>query len=140
MTTSKLGIDSLSPWIAVRFSRSPGPGGQNVNKVNTQVTLLFDYFSCSWLTDSQKRRIGRRLSTRLSRDGRLRVVSRRERTQGRNRSAAQVRLIEILTAVMQTPKPRRRTRPTATSKKRRLQTKRLRGERKRQRRLSGDDG
>ena len=140
MNTFKPNLDSLLPWVEARFSRSPGPGGQNVNKVNTQVTLLFDYLSCSWLTDVQKRRIGSRLSTRLSRDGRLRVVSRRERTQGRNRSAAQARLIELLTAVMQTPKPRRKTRPTAASKKRRLQSKRLRGERKRQRGLSGDDG
>ncbi len=134
MGTSILDIASLRPWIEVRFSRSPGPGGQNVNKVNTRVTILFDVTSCAALTAAQKARIYERLATRISRDGRLRVVSRRERTQARNRAAAQARLIELLTEATRERKSRRKTQPTAASRRRRLETKRRRSELKQRRR------
>ena len=127
-------IASLSPWIEARFSRSPGPGGQNVNKVSTRVTLLFDFASCPELTDAQKAWIRRRLRTRLSRDGRLRVVSRRERTQARNRAAAETRLVELLSEATRPTRPRRPTHPTTASRQRRLDAKRRRGDTKRQRR------
>ncbi len=139
MTTPKLDLASLLPWVEVRFSRSPGPGGQNVNKVNTRVTLLFDIVACTVLTGSDKSRIRRRLTTRLARDGRLRVVCHRERTQAKNRVLAEARLVELLTEAMQKKKPRRPTRPTAASKERRLDAKRRRGETKRQRKQTLDD-
>ena len=129
-----LDITALSSWIEARFSRSPGPGGQQVNKLSTRVTLLFDFASCPELSDAQKRRIRQRLRTRLSRDGRLRVVSHRERTQAKNRAAAGTRLIELLTEATRTEKPRRPTRPTAASQRRRLDAKRRRGEAKERRR------
>ena len=62
-----LNAEILRPWLEARFSRSPGPGGQNVNKVSTQVTLLFDFASCTALSDASKLRIRRRLATRLFR-------------------------------------------------------------------------
>lgn len=133
MLMPRFDIERLSPWIEVRFSRSPGPGGQNVNKVNTRATLLFDFASCAKLTDAEKTRIRRRLRTRLSRDGRLRVVSHRERTQRRNRAAAETRLIELLTEMTRRRKVRRATRPTAASRQRRLDAKRRQGELKRRR-------
>ena len=134
MPVPKCDIASLSPWIEARFSRSPGPGGQNVNKVSTRVTLLFDFASCPELNDAQKARIRRRLRTRLSRDGRLRVVSHRERTQAGNRAAAETRLLELLTEATRTTRPRRPTRPTDASQRRRLDAKRRRRDTKRQRR------
>ncbi len=133
MGTAKLEISLLTPWIEARFSRSPGPGGQNVNKVNTRVTLLFDVAACAALSESQKTRIVDRLRTRMSRDGRLRVVSHRERTQARNRAAAETRLLELLAEATHKPKSRRKTKPTLASRARRLAYKRLRGEVKRQR-------
>ena len=139
MGTPEIEIRSLLPWVEARYSRSPGPGGQNVNKVNTRVTLLFDVASCTKLTTAQKATIRRRLRTRLSRDGRIRVVCHRERTQGRNRAAAERRLIELLRAALRQPKPRRRTRPTAASRERRLATKRSRAELKRQRTAASDE-
>ncbi|MGB2986707.1 MAG: alternative ribosome rescue aminoacyl-tRNA hydrolase ArfB [Phycisphaerae bacterium] len=139
MGTPRLDIASLSSWIEVRFSRSAGPGGQNVNKVSTRVTLLFDVVSCTVLTDVQKTRIRRRLRTRISRDGLLRVVSQRERTQARNRVAAEIRLIELLTEATHQRKSRRRTQPTAGSRERRLESKRRHGEVKRQRKPTMDD-
>ncbi len=132
-------ISSLSPWIQVRVSRSPGPGGQNVNKVNTRVTLLFDVTSCGTLNKAQKTRIRKRLRTRISRDGLLRVVSSRHRTQYRNRAAAQKRLIELLTEATRRQKLRRATQPTAASQERRLASKRMHSEVKRQRGVRPDD-
>ena len=134
-----LDIEDLLPWIEVRFSRSPGPGGQNVNKVSTRVTLLFNFVECPLLTDAQKRRVGERLATRISRDGRLRVVSRGQRTQRRNRSAAETRLLELLSEAMRRRKPRQATRPTAGARRRRLDEKRQRGELKRQRRPAKEE-
>ncbi len=122
----------------MRFSRSPGPGGQNVNKVSTQVTLLFDVEACAVLTDAQKTLVRAQLATRMARDGRIRVVSRRERTQVRNRSAAEARLLELLTGALTVRRARRPTRPTAGSKRRRLEAKRQRSDVKRQRRSPAD--
>ncbi len=141
MTPATLDISILSPWIEARFSRSPGPGGQNVNKVNTRVTLLFDFVACSELNDAQKTRILDRLSTRVSSDGRLRVVSHRERTQVRNRRAAEGRLLELIAEATHEAKTRRPTRPTAGSRERRLAGKRKRSEivRARQRLPTADD-
>jgi ribosome-associated protein len=125
---------SLAPWIEFRATRSPGPGGQNVNKVNTRVTLLFEFAECPLLTAAQKEQIRRRLATRLSADGRLRVTSSRERTQARNRAAAEARLVELLAEATRRPRARRPTRPTAASRRRRLEDKRRRGEIKQERR------
>ncbi len=124
----------LERWIEARFSRSPGPGGQNVNKVNTQVTLLFDFESCSYLTRHDKSHVRKRLATRISRDGRLRVVSRKERTQAGNRRVAAAKLVELIALAIRVPKKRKPTRPTASSIRRRLEQKRLRSDRKRDRR------
>ncbi len=132
-------ISSLSPWIQVRISRSSGPGGQNVNKVNTRVTLLLDVTSCETLSKAQKMRIRKRLQTRISRDGQLRVVSSRHRTQYRNRVAAEKRLIELLMEATRQQKLRRATRPTAASRERRLASKRMHSEVKRQRGAVPDD-
>ena len=141
MAPATLEISTLSPWIEARFSRSPGPGGQNVNKVNTRVTLLFDFSACGELSSAQKKRIGDRLSTRISSDGRLRVVCRRERSQVRNRRAAEARLLELLAEATHEAKTRRPTRPTAGSRERRLAGKRKRSAivRARQRRPTADD-
>ena len=133
MNPLPLDIANFAPWIEVRFSRSPGPGGQNVNKVNTRVLLLFDFESCPELTWAHRARIRSGLATRLSRDGRLRIVRHRERSQKRNRAACEEALLELLSETARSRKPRRPTRPTAASRKRRLSDKRRRGDLKRDR-------
>ncbi len=133
MLDSSPNIAELEPWMEVRFARSGGPGGQHVNKVSTRVTLLLDFEHCPCFDTTQRRRIARRLATRLAHDGRLRVVSQRERSQRRNRAAAEQRLIELLVEALRRRRPRRPTRPTRGSRERRLREKRLRGETKRRR-------
>jgi len=91
------------------FDRAGGPGGQNVNKVNTRATLLFDFEGCDALMDAQKRLIRAALNTRITRDGRLRVVSLRHRTQLANRKAATERLYELLAQALHRPKTRKPT-------------------------------
>ena len=137
MTAFRLTAAELAPWIEVRFDRSAGPGGQNVNKLNTRATLLFDFEQTTVLKDAEKTRIRNRLASRFSRDGRLRVVSQRGRTQAANREYAEVRLLELLAAALHVQKRRRPTKPTGASRERRLRAKRERGARKR---LRGDGG
>lgn len=134
MRADRLKTADLQPWVELRFARSGGPGGQNVNKVSTRVTLLLDFQSCPLLTPAQKRRISQRFSSRISRDGRLRVVSQKARTQAANRVLAGQRLLELLGQALRAPKPRRPTQPTPAARQRRLDQKRRRGELKQLRR------
>jgi ribosome-associated protein len=142
MSRRHFAADELAPWIEVRYDRTQGPGGQNVNKVSTRATLLFDFEACDLLSETQKDRLRRVLATRRARDGRLRIVAQAARTQARNRSAAVERLIELLAAALYVPRSRKPTRPTAGSRERRLEGKRRRGQMKnlRQRPTGADAG
>jgi ribosome-associated protein len=131
--SSRFDLARLSPWIELRFTRSAGPGGQNVNKLSTRAELLFDFESCGLLRASEKESVRARLARRLAADGRLRIISQQGRTQSANRAAAEERLIELLRLGTHVPRVRRATRPTPGSKVRRLESKRARGEVKRSR-------
>lgn len=109
------------------FDRSSGPGGQNVNKVNTRVTLQFNLRKSLSLSNVQKTRIRKSLGNRVNQEGVLRVSSSKERTQLANRRAAVNRLVELMHEAFQTPKPRTATRPTAASKRKRVDEKKQRG-------------
>ena len=139
MGKAVLDIKTIQRWIKVRFSRSPKPGGQNVNKVNTRVTLLFDFEQCDQLSDPQRLKIRKRFSTRLARDGRLRVVRHQQRTKAKNRQAAEVQLEKLLHEVMIDEKVRKATRPTHGSVRRRLVSKSQRGLLKKQRHSATED-
>ena len=133
VTVRRFEIAELAEWIEVRFECASGPGGQNVNKVSTRATLMFDFQACPLLSETERERIALRCKTRLTRDGRLRLVSQRGRTQVANRALAEARLLELLTEALHIPKKRHPTRPTAGSRRRRLAAKKRRGELKHRR-------
>jgi len=116
-----------------KASRSSGPGGQNVNKVNTRITLLLDVANCESFSDVQKRRILSRLATRADKNGLVRVASQRFRTQKANRRAAVERLQQLLAEALKTRPVRKKTKIPYVAKQRRLEEKRRRSLLKRQR-------
>jgi ribosome-associated protein len=109
-----------------RFIRASGPGGQNVNKLNTAVQLRFDVRHSPSLRDDVRARLERLAGQRLTNDGVLVITAQRHRTQERNRQDALDRLIELIRNAAVAPKPRRPTRPTKSSRERRLQGKKQR--------------
>ena len=119
--------------LVFKASRSSGPGGQYVNKVNTRIALLFDVANCESLSDTQKRRILTRLATRATKEGIIRVVSQKHRTQKANRRAAIERLQQLLKEALRIKAVRKRTRIPYSARKRRLEEKRRRSMLKRQR-------
>ena len=119
--------------LVFKFSRSGGPGGQNVNKVNTRVTLFFDAAKCGSFSDVQRQRILKRLATRANKDGIIRVVSQRYRTQKANRRVAVERLGELLREALKKKAVRRKTRVPKAVKRRRLEEKKRRSLLKQQR-------
>jgi ribosome-associated protein len=114
-------------------SRSSGPGGQNVNKVNTRVTVLFDVDRSTSLSDEQRSLLRERLGGRISRAGIMRVVSQRHRTQLANRDAAVERFTLLLRDALSEKPERVPVKVPRAVKERRLEEKRLRGSLKRER-------
>jgi ribosome-associated protein len=134
--TASIEIDERA--ISESFVRSSGPGGQNVNKVSTAVQLRFDP-AASGLPNDVRARLRALAGRRFAQDGTLLITAQRHRTQDRNRQAALDTLIELIDRAAEPPIPRIATRPTAASKRRRLQTKTHRARIKQTRAVPLDD-
>ncbi len=115
------------------FSHSSKPGGQNVNKVSTRVTLNFDVANSPSLSDDQRALILSRLGSRISKNGILRISSQKHRTQSANRTAATARLKELMTDAFTPVRHRKKSRRPPSAIERRLDDKKRRGKRKRER-------
>ncbi len=109
-------------------SRSSGPGGQNVNKVNTKVELRFNIPSSGSLSDEEKELIISKLQNRITNEGDLLIISQSERTQLRNKQKAEERLFRLLSSALTIKPARKATRPTLASKVKRVEAKKKRGQ------------
>jgi ribosome-associated protein len=116
------------------YSRSPGPGGQNVNKVNSKVTLRWNVQKTTSLPPAILARFKRTYVRRINNDGELILTSHRHRDQGRNVADVLNKLRELVLAIAVEPKKRKATKPTKASKRRRLEQKRRNSLTKRSRR------
>ena len=127
--TNTLSIDDSE--LAFAFVRASGPGGQNVNKVESAVHLRFDVAHSPSLDDGTKRRLATLAGRRLTAEGVLVLFAQQHRSQERNRADAQARLVALIAEAAERPKFRVKTRPSLSAKRRRTDAKVHRGDIKR---------
>jgi len=127
-------FEQLASEIQFAVSRSSGPGGQNVNKVNSKVTLRFDVSKSSLLTDEQKEVILKKLTSRITKEGILVISSQEKRSQLDNKTEAQSKLDQLLVKAFAIKKLRKGSKPSKAAKRARIQAKKHTSEKKQWRR------
>lgn len=129
--------EKLLDEVRISASRSGGPGGQNVNKVSTKIELRFEVAASEVLNDAEKQLILSKLKNRINTQGELLVTSNSERTQFRNRELAARKFIELIEKALTKPKRRKKTQPTAASRLRRIESKKMHSRKKQLRKPPG---
>jgi len=127
----------LKTELKFRTSRSSGPGGQSVNKVNTKVELLFDVWNSAVLLFDQKEIISKRLSNRINGDGILLISSDETRSQLKNKELVVARFIKLLVDAVKPVKKRKATRRSKASVEKRLRNKKYQSDKKKNRKIEG---
>jgi ribosome-associated protein len=127
-------VNSILPEITFATSRSSGPGGQNVNKVNSKVTLQWNVSQSSAITVEEKEIIQLKLASIITKDGFLQITSQEKRSQLQNKEAVIQKLEKLLIKAFEKKKARKPTKPSKAAKQKRIQQKKLRGEKKKWRR------
>lgn len=136
---SSAAIEIPRARLSVRFARSGGPGGQNVNKVETKAEIRFVVAEADWIPERARSRLSAMCSSRLTKQGELILGSSQHRTQAQNLEECFQKLADLLREANQKPKRRVATRPTRGSRRRTAETKRRQSEKKRSRGWRGDD-
>jgi ribosome-associated protein len=136
MSGSDMQERDLSAELIFSSSRSSGPGGQNVNKVNTRIELRFNIPGSALLNDEEKAKLQSVLGNRINKEGFLILVSQTERSQLANKKKATERFYKLLQKALTPVKRRKPTRPTLASKERRIESKKLQSRKKELRKLT----
>ena len=121
-------LPDLSAEFQFATSRSSGPGGQNVNKVNSKVELRFDIAHSEILATEQKEILLQKLTSKITSDGILSVVSQRDRSQLANKEDVISKFYALLARALKPQKPRKKTKPSKSSVEKRLTSKRIKAE------------
>lgn len=130
MSNLKITSDQLSSEFVFTMSRSGGPGGQNVNKVNSKVTLQFDIQNSRILTAEQKQVISEKLSSRITREGLIVIPVQETRSQAENKEIAIGKFDMLLAKVFEKRKVRKATKPSKAARQKRLKKKKVVSEKK----------
>lgn len=136
-THRNITADLLGSELVFTTSRSSGPGGQNVNKVNSKVTLQFDVLRSQTLTEEEKQTISEKLATRMTVDGVLILSAQDRRSQLQNKEAVILKFERMVEKAFEKKKPRRATKPSKGSVRERLKKKKVHSEKKKFRQRPG---